>query len=514
MMIKTLVQIAAGALILASTAIVYAQDDRDSFLRSVFDSGVRYTRTVAFPALIGEQHLACNPACPIPAPDPNAGRLNFGLNATQTAIDTSQALFQGQSVSVGAPNIVSNGRACVTCHRPDTRDSMGNIVEAVQLGLPRTLPLSDVVPLSDPLFTGRVADDNNHPDGFANLNNHALMAIRPGRFDPLIPLNSPFRLLQVWRRSNRFVNTALAIGMLHDNRGRDIQETARGAIFAHTQNGDIRFDDLLRAPNPRAPNGPPNFEERPRNIAAFIEQAIVTPSQLQAFINPADQTLNPQCSTASGASCTPADCVRLGAGSSCDLYTVLTRDPFFTVPVKTGAQARGRDVFSQQCMTCHNTPNVFSNIEHIPGITLNFPPRPGHTYDIGVAQRNKFDLDFRTYTCPPGLTSCSEAQKVLVQVVLPLAKEDGTTVNVPVTADPGSAGGTGRYEDLYRFKVPQLRMINQTGPYFHDNSAATLDDVLDHLTSDWYRNSADGKQHPIQLTPEQRQDLLEFLKIL
>jgi cytochrome c peroxidase len=101
-----------------------------------------------------------------------------------------------------------------------------------------------------------------------------------------------------------------------------------------------------------------------------------------------------------------------------------------------------------------------------------------------------------------------------LRIVLPLAKEDGPTANVPVTVDPGTAGGTGRYEDLYRFKVPQLRMISQTGPYFHDNSAATLDEVLDHLTSDWYRNSVDGKRYPILLTPRQRLDLLEFLKIL
>ena len=144
--------------------------------------------------------------------------------------------------------------------------------------------------MSDPIFTGHQADDNNHPDGFFNLNNHALIAIKPGRFDPLISIDAPFRQLQVWRRSNRCVNTGLGIGMLHDNRGRDIQEVARGAIFSHTQNGDIRFDDLLRSPNPNTPNGPPNFEERPRNIAAFIETAIIDPPQLKAFLNPSDPT--------------------------------------------------------------------------------------------------------------------------------------------------------------------------------------------------------------------------------
>ena len=495
--------------ILLSTAMLLSAAD-ESLLRQIFDAGVRYTRTVEFPGLVSQQH---NPS--IPAADAVTGRRNFGLSADGLKIDIGPlALFQGQSVSVGAPNIVSNGRACVTCHRPDVRNASGKVIEELQLGIPRTLPLSNAIPLSDPIFTGHTADDNNHPDGFSNLNNHALIAIKPGRFDPLVSIDSPFRQLQVWRKSNRLLNTAFGIGMLHDNRGRDIQEVARGAIFSHTQSGDVRFDDLLRSPNPKAPNGPPNFEERPRNIAAFIETALIDPPQLKAFLNPADPAMNPMCSNASGTSCTPADCLRLTGTASCDLYTVLVKDPFFTVAVKTEAQGRGRDIFAQQCMSCHNTPNVFSNVEHVPGNPLSFPPRPGHAFDIGVAQHNKFNLDFRTYTCPPNLRPCTEGQKQLIRVVLPLAKEDGTLANVPVWVDPGVSGGTGRYEDLYRFKVPQLRRISKTGPYFHDNMAATLDEVLDFLLSDAYANSGDGKQHPIRLNGQQRLDLLEFLKIL
>jgi hypothetical protein len=500
--------------ILAAALVASAADDRDSFLREVFDRGIRFTRVVEFPGLVSRQHDACDPNCPIPAPEAAAGRHNFGLTTDQRGFDNTLALFQGPSKSVGAPGIVSNGRTCATCHRPDRRDQAGNVVEELNLGLPRALPLSSVIPLSDPLFTGHIADDGGHPDGFDNLNNHALIAIKPGRFNPLLAEDSPFRQVLVWRRSNRFVNTGLEIGMLHDDRGRDIQETARGAIFAHTQDGDIRFDDLLRAPNPRFPAGPPDFEERPRNIAAFLETTTINPPQLKAFLNPQDPILNPNCSSAPGAMCVPADCLRLTGSASCDLYTVLVRDPFFTVPVRTQAQARGRDIFQQKCMACHNTPNVFANIEHVPGSPLSFAPRPGHTFDIGVAQRNRFKLDFRTFTCAPGVNPCTEDQKQLVWIVLPLAKEDGSLINVSVDADPGTASGTGRFEDLYRFKVPQLRNISKLGPYFHDNSAATLEEVLDYLTSDSYRRSADGREYPIELTPQERRDLLEFLRIL
>ena len=86
---------------------------------------------------------------------------------------------------------------------------------------------------------------------------------------------------------------------------------------------------------------------------------------------------------------------------------------------------------------------------------------------------------------------------------------------VPTNLDRlDTASATGRYEDLFRFKVPQLRRVKQLGPYFHDNSAATLAAVLDHFESDHYKRSADGRNNPIQLNPWQRADLLEFLNIL
>ncbi|MGH7703974.1 MAG: hypothetical protein ACREMO_12840 [Gemmatimonadales bacterium] len=433
---------------------------------------------------------------------------------TRPNFDDTTALFEGQSRMVGVGRIVSNGRSCATCHRPDLRDGNGQIVAQLRLGLPSRFPLTDTIPLGDDLFTGRVADDGDHPDGFANLNERGLVLIRPGRFNPIIADSDPFRQIIVWRKVPHFVNTGLTLGFVLDGRMRDIQETTRGAIFSHTQNFDQRFDDLLQAPNPRFPSGPPAFEERSRNISAFLETTTIDPPALKAFLNPSDPTLNPACSNAPGAPCTPRDCQRLTGSPSCDLYTVLVTDPFFTVPIQTAAQARGKKVFARNCMGCHNTPNVFGNIEHVPGQLLAFPPRTGHTFDIGVSQRNTFALDFRAFVCtePPPAPDEPCANKSLQSVVLPLAQADGGLVEHEVTDDTGTAVGTGRFEDLHRFKVPQLRRIGQLGPYFHDNSAATLEQVLDYFESSWYRRSSDGRDFPIRLAPRERPDLLEFLR--
>jgi cytochrome c peroxidase len=48
------------------------------------------------------------------------------------------------------------------------------------------------------------------------------------------------------------------------------------------------------------------------------------------------------------------------------------------------------------------------------------------------------------------------------------------------TSDPGRLLLTGQPADLGVMDNTQLRGIGKTAPYFHNNSAATLEDVLDH----------------------------------
>jgi cytochrome c peroxidase len=48
------------------------------------------------------------------------------------------------------------------------------------------------------------------------------------------------------------------------------------------------------------------------------------------------------------------------------------------------------------------------------------------------------------------------------------------------TSDPGRLLLTGQLADLGMMDITQLRGISQTAPYFHNNSAATLEEVLDH----------------------------------
>jgi cytochrome c peroxidase len=67
------------------------------------------------------------------------------------------------------------------------------------------------------------------------------------------------------------------------------------------------------------------------------------------------------------------------------------------------------------------------------------------------------------------------------------------------------------------FKVPSLRGLVATAPYFHDGGAATLEDVVRHYSElDESRLHADGARllQALKLTPEQQADLVAFLKTL
>ena len=163
-------------------------------------------------------------------------------------------------------------------------------------------------------------------------------------------------------------------------------------------------------------------------------------------------------------------------------------------------------------MTCHSTPNVFNNLSNVEALgddtrPPNFPsfaPAVGRTFDVGVAERNRHHLRF-THDDGGGRFS---------PIVLPLANEDGSTTLLTVTFDLGLGAITGRTEDVGRFKVPQLRGVKHNAPYFHDNSAVSLEEVVDYFNSDYYNRSKDGRKFPIHLDARQRADLLAFLEIL
>ncbi|UTW54771.1 c-type cytochrome [Kordiimonas sp. SCSIO 12610] len=75
----------------------------------------------------------------------------------------------------------------------------------------------------------------------------------------------------------------------------------------------------------------------------------------------------------------------------------------------------------------------------------------------------------------------------------------------PNTDDKGRAEVTGKRRHNYLFKVPTLRNVAQTAPYFHDGAVFELDQAVSD--TGWH-------QLGIKFTPEETKDIVAFLKAL
>ncbi len=91
-------------------------------------------------------------------------------------------------------------------------------------------------------------------------------------------------------------------------------------------------------------------------------------------------------------------------------------------------------------------------------------------------------------------------------------KNNGLYLNY---ADSGRARITALQSDVGKFKVPSLRNVELTAPYMHDGSLATLEDVIEHYNSGGQPHpNKSGLIQPLNLTTQEKQDLVNFLKSL
>ena len=81
--------------------------------------------------------------------------------------------------------------------------------------------------------------------------------------------------------------------------------------------------------------------------------------------------------------------------------------------------------------------------------------------------------------------------------------------------DPGRMRLTGKLTDEARFKVPSLRNVAITGPYMHDGSLNTLEEVVRHYNSGGQNHPNKGEPiKPLNLSEEEINNLIAFLESL
>ena len=400
----------------------------------------------------------------------------------------------------------SNGRACADCHMPtDSFQLSPASVEArfQLLRLRRRLnPKAD-----DPLFRPIDADDfRTNGDSASDFGN-----LRQGLIRITFPLPANIRLVDpatddvsaetevdVWRSVPTVNDVALTGaddgimwprgpnergGYQLDARFSTLQQQAQAAFTAHAQVQSAAPQRLLD------------------DLASF-QRVLFTNERVRAL----------------------SDAVRQG-------MTALP-DPD---PRLTALERKGKAVFERACGQCHGGPG-----QSTPQATPNDPPAPVIRFHnifsqcprpVDAAGRYAFAA------CSPQLARSVRTYEIELSVPTPgplgVTHPAGFKVRRR-SSDPGRAlvtgfvGGSAPRDDWEKFDVPGLRGISRTAPYFINNSAATLEEMVDHYIELFTRAevnftpggvvppiaTTDGVRFDRKPAPEERAALLAYLRKL
>ena len=133
-------------------------------------------------------------------------------------------------------------------------------------------------------------------------------------------------------------------------------------------------------------------------------------------------------------------------------------------------EQHGKVVFDRACAQCHG--GTLHPSTSTPNATLAGIRTIARYHNIQTACPRPATDGFSP--CPQRLARNARTYRITLA--------DGTFQTV-TTSDPGRLLLTGQPADLGVMDVTQLRGISKTAPYFHNNSAATLEEVLDHYNA-------------------------------
>lgn len=360
--------------------------------------------------------------------------------------------------------IDTNGRACADCHMltDNFQLSPADVEARFQLLQQRRQTDSDA---DDPLFRAIDADDfrtnGENANDFSNLRENGLVRIT-------FPLPANIRL----------VNSET--GDLTDETSVDVWR------MVPTVN-DVKLTGAGSA-NPwfRGPNFTGGYQLDGR-VATLQEQALgAFINHAQALAAPPDRLLDDLASFQNVLFTSPG--VRALSNAITAGDTVLP-DPD---PPLNELEQQGKAVFKRACAQCHGGPSQ-SNAE-APVIRFHDIssqcPRPIDTRPPSVVTPPRFEFA----ACPTRLARNARTYEITLANGIKTRR---------TSSDPGRAlltgfvGGPAPQDDWNKFDVPGLHGISHTAPYFHNNSAATLEEVVDHYAAFFKRVRVNVPGNPI-----------------
>jgi cytochrome c peroxidase len=143
-------------------------------------------------------------------------------------------------------------------------------------------------------------------------------------------------------------------------------------------------------------------------------------------------------------------------------------------------------------------------------------------FDDGMARAQAFEDDFENFTRQENhgkalfLRNCASCHYVIQETPFELGRPANNGIELdPLSADGGFADITLNAQDIGRFKSPTLRNVEVAGPYMHNGSLATLEDVVEHYSRNFKRHpNLDFRMLPINFTDSEKAALVAFLRTL
>jgi cytochrome c peroxidase len=402
----------------------------------------------------------------------------------------------------------TNGRSCASCHVDSNHFTL----------LPSDVQARLAANPGDPLFNRIDADDPNAATPTYEHLKLGLVRITLKLPDNMDLINAdgsqivtpPDRTFSVWRGVPTVENTFFTAPYQYDGRFPTFQIQAQGAITSHSQGPQEpqALLDLLAGFESTVYSS-----DRAKSVAEQVAQGV-----------PTDQLKNPEDSDLSNGNVVYVKACKPCHGGAKD-NTIVNREVIndgfnlFSTLVQTqaGALVTGGagpvTLKSDGTVLFRHVPDPNDSTKTIivtvadpqpndeflnlgfaglssfgqQGINVPIGPDPNNPHLLFNASVPLPHYRYRFYTDGTRTTQVTDLPPI-PQPGFPLATTfdaNGLPICGPnffqqaFSTDPGRAGITGNPEDFEAFDIPQLRGIAHTAPYFHDNSHATLADVID-----------------------------------
>lgn len=382
-----------------------------------------------------------------PMPNPVGEAATF---STQGSVNLTGEYFQAQG---------TNGQSCASCHIPEEAWSIN----------PGTLQrLFDETGGTHPVFNPTDANNPNMDVSTVEARRSAYSMLlsrgvfrrggppRPDSEWELIAVDDPhgyanLNLLVHWRRAMPTINFALGSATVNWDGGNTVDNDQHAGLFNQTAR-------LVTG----ALQGPPAPPEVITDMVDF-ESSLFT---AQLSVEGAGRL---DSDGARGGPEALASMQKVGGGRF-NLFDAWANSD----NPKRAQIARGQKVFNsinvshKRCGVCHTSANNGTDINN-------------RLFDIRTASEEARTPDLPLYTF-----------------------RNKRTGEIRKLTDAGQGNVTGRWDDLGLFKTPTLRGLAARAPYFHNGTAATLEDVVRHYET----------RFGFIFTDEERDDLVAFLKAL